>query len=278
MSKKISFRAKDVAGPPEHSAWIWHTSELLRSPAWRGASLNLRRLLDFLEIEHLKHSRRDNGALMALYDDLEKLAGIGRRLILQSIKEGEKRGLIEVEHGVCWAGGKRQPSRFRITYLPTCAVDSKTKVTTWYAPTDDWRQYGVQPKKATRPKSILPMSKGEPVPVHEGELVRNPDSTVSARNQVHEGEPVTSAPSCTTYTDSREGGAPGTGPAVVIDGESGGTVVPARCGALVVNGIGPRVCGRPVGTDGERCAEHAAGTGTVARASAFQPSSRRYRQ
>src|SRR5260370_25325110 len=95
MSRKISFREKRVGGPPEHSAWVWHTHELIRSPAWRGASLALRRLLDFLELEHLRHERKMNGSLMALHEDLVK-ARIGKGQIRQTIAEGQRRGLIEV--------------------------------------------------------------------------------------------------------------------------------------------------------------------------------------
>src|SRR5438132_151686 len=70
--KKISFREKDAAGPPDNDFWVWHTSEFLRSSALRGASVWLRRLLDMLEVQHLKSERRHNGRLMLAYDDMVK--------------------------------------------------------------------------------------------------------------------------------------------------------------------------------------------------------------
>lgn len=163
MSRKVSFRERDVSGPPEGSAWVWYTYELLRSDSWRGRSINLRRLLDYLEMEHLRHDRRENGRLMALYGDLVK-EGIGRRLIMPAILEGEERGLIVVDHGLCMANGKHEPSRYRLTYFPTCTTDPKTKATIWSAPTDEWRRY-----KAASRKNHFELAKGELGRVHEGE-------------------------------------------------------------------------------------------------------------
>lgn len=181
MSKTVSFKPKDAGGPPEHSAWVWHTSELLRSPAWHGASPTLRRLLDFLQIEHLRHERRENGNLMALYGDLVKF-GVSRGLILKTIQEGEARGLLRVEHGLrIPANGKQAPNRFRLTYLPTCSIDPTTKVTTWHRATDEWRRY-VEPARARR--NILDCSKVVLGSVPPTGLGDETDSRVSAKNRV----------------------------------------------------------------------------------------------
>ena len=47
--KANSFRERDVNGPPTDDAWIWHSAALRFSPAWRGRSVALIRLLDLLE-------------------------------------------------------------------------------------------------------------------------------------------------------------------------------------------------------------------------------------
>jgi hypothetical protein len=181
MSKKTSFRAKDVGGPPEHSAWVWHTSELLRSAAWHGASPTLRRVLDYLEIEHLRHERRENGNLMALYGDLVKF-GVSRGLILKTLQEGEARGLLRVEHGFrIPANGKQAPNRFRLTYLPTCTFDPKSKATTWCRATDEWRRY-VEPARVRR--NILVCTKMVPGSVPRTVLGDETESSVSAKNRV----------------------------------------------------------------------------------------------
>ena len=49
--------------PPDGAAWIWHTVELLASPAWCTQSINCRRLMNFLEVEHLRHAGNENGSL-----------------------------------------------------------------------------------------------------------------------------------------------------------------------------------------------------------------------
>jgi len=139
-----SFRERDVSGPPADEPWLWFSAELLRSDAWCGASPHLRKLLDFLHVEHLRHDRAQNGDLFALYDDLVK-AGIGRRFIMRAITEGEERGLIEVDHGLSYANGKRVPSRFRLTYFHTRTADGS------HAPTDEWRHYKALKNLAENP-------------------------------------------------------------------------------------------------------------------------------
>jgi hypothetical protein len=149
-------------------------------------SLNLRRLLEYLEIEHLRHDRMANGGLFALYDDLVRF-GIGRRLILPSISEGEERGVIVVDHGLCMANGKYAPSKFRLTYLPSCTIGER-KAVTWHSPTNDWRRF-----KSAQSENHFQLAKGELGRVHEGELGKKPKSSNSAKNQVHESAPDTSA-------------------------------------------------------------------------------------
>jgi hypothetical protein len=123
-------RLRKKLGPPEGEAWVWHSLILKSSMAWRTKSINLGRLLDFLEIEHMKHAGQQNGQLVAPYDQLVKF-GIGRRFILPAILEGEEHRLIEVDHGLCMANGTRAPSRFRLTYLPANEEPA----------TDEWKRY-----------------------------------------------------------------------------------------------------------------------------------------
>jgi|HubBroStandDraft_6_1064221.scaffolds.fasta_scaffold904455_1 hypothetical protein len=150
-------RLKRKLGPPEGEPWVWHPLYLLASMAWRHRSINLVRLLDFLEIEHMRHAGQENGNLVALYDDLVKF-GIGRRFLSKTISEGEEKRLIVVDHGLCMANGKRAPSRFRLTYLPTKEEPA----------TDEWKRYR---EPLNQPSKIhFEPAKGEPVPVHEGEL------------------------------------------------------------------------------------------------------------
>ena len=56
--------------PPKGEPWIWLTRELLSSASWRATSINCRRLIDFLLVEHMNHAGTENGNLAAPYDHL----------------------------------------------------------------------------------------------------------------------------------------------------------------------------------------------------------------
>lgn len=134
MSRK---HHRSAAGrPPPGAAWIWHTLDLLASPAWRGRSINCVRLIEFLEIEHLRHGGNENGSLLAPYSQLVDF-GITRRLIAEAIREAEQRGLVRVERGGRKGTTLTELSRFRLTYHWT-----KTRTNglwDWQPPTDDWK-------------------------------------------------------------------------------------------------------------------------------------------
>jgi hypothetical protein len=110
---------RKLDGPPPGSRWIWHTDILLSAPAWRGMSKALRYILDFLEIENMNHAGLENGKLLASFDDLARY-GVRRKSIAAAIKEGERRRLIVARRdGRDLATGKRRPTLYRLTYLPT---------------------------------------------------------------------------------------------------------------------------------------------------------------
>ena len=98
MSRNRPRSGRRSGHPPEGENWIWHTLASLDSPAWRSRSIHCRRLIDFLEIEHLRHGGADNGSLLATYNQLEAF-GIGRRFIFGAIREAEQRGPVVVECG-----------------------------------------------------------------------------------------------------------------------------------------------------------------------------------
>ncbi len=286
--KKTSFKVKDVSGPPD-APWLWFSAALLQSDAWLTASPHLRRVLDFLHLEHLRHDRQQNGNLLAPYADLVKF-GIGRNFILKAITEGEERGLIEVDHGLSFANGKRAPSRFRLTYFHTRSGNAN------HAPTDEWRHYHRVAEKP-RPRNPIQKQKRELItellkanpersnraiaklaqvshpivgairrevenltpwkerlgPVVDQGLGSEAKPSVSAKNQVVDHIPVTGRGSATTYTDSRRGRGAGDGLSTDRDGDG-----VRRCRAYVSNGSGHRLCGRPVAAGSERCREHIA--------------------
>lgn len=87
---------------------------LLTSLAWRSLSLNARRFVEFLMIEHMRHGGKANGKLLAPRRQLEQF-GIGSHFISSAIEECEHIGLVNVRRGV-----GRRPSLYALTWLPLC--------------------------------------------------------------------------------------------------------------------------------------------------------------
>ena len=85
--------------------------ELLESDAWRSLSINARRVVDFLMIEHLRHGGRENGNLKAPKHQLVA-SGIGTHQVTAAIRETEERGLVE-----CHRHGMRVASTYALTWL-----------------------------------------------------------------------------------------------------------------------------------------------------------------
>ena len=81
---------------------------------WCTLSINARRFIDFVMIEHMRHGGRANGFLKATYDQLEA-HGIGRRLIRPAIAEAEAAGFVE-----CHRGGMRVATLYGLTWLESC--------------------------------------------------------------------------------------------------------------------------------------------------------------
>jgi hypothetical protein len=118
-----------IHGPPRDRPWVWQPTDLLASDAWRAMSINARRLVDFLMVEHRNHAGLENGNLMAPYDQLEK-AGLTRECIAAAINEAEFMGLIRVRRGGRYAGTNR-PSSYRLTFY----ADKEHA-----PPTNDWKR------------------------------------------------------------------------------------------------------------------------------------------
>jgi hypothetical protein len=85
---------------------------VLRSDAWRSASINARRVIDFLMLEHMDHGGKGNGKLKAPHRQLEDF-GIGARYIAGAVREAEELGLVD-----CHRGGMRVATTYALTWLP----------------------------------------------------------------------------------------------------------------------------------------------------------------
>jgi hypothetical protein len=97
---------------PTGKAFIKLPLELVTSDAWRSLSINARRFIDFVMIEHMRHSGKANGRLLAPRRQLKEF-GIGARHISAAIEETVRHGFIN-----CWQGSGRQPNLYALTWLP----------------------------------------------------------------------------------------------------------------------------------------------------------------
>lgn len=109
--------------------FVPHRLEMLIHPAWQMAPVPLRRMLERLEVEHLRHGGCKNGELFVSFNQFVA-ASISRRKIAPVQDLGEALGLMELIRPTDVCGDLRAPNSYRLTYLPT----KGTK-----APTDEWK-------------------------------------------------------------------------------------------------------------------------------------------
>lgn len=155
--KRVAFKSDKVhgAGPPS-DRWTWLPGDLLASDAWRGRSINCVRLIDALLLDQMAHKGLGNGQLVATYNQLAK-SGCTRRLVSTAIHEAEERGLIEVVRHAYREGTESHPSRFRLTFYASRAIDEFGREI-WRPATDEWRHYQTDPKRTK--KQFLTFTKG----------------------------------------------------------------------------------------------------------------------
>ena len=116
-SGKVAGKRAKPMRPPDGTSWAWVTDELLNSLAWRAQSVNCRKLIDFLMLEHCRHAGQENGNLMATYDQLVDY-GLTRNCVAAAIWEAEKLGLIKCRHGGRYHRSN-EPSRYTLTWIGT---------------------------------------------------------------------------------------------------------------------------------------------------------------
>lgn len=127
-------KLKTLLSPPIGEPWVWQTRALLSSPAWRAQSVNCRRLIDFILVEHMNHSGLENGNLKATYDQLVD-CGLTRSEIRSATEVAEFLGLLKVIRGGRWAE-TNQPSIYRLIFLPT-APDMQPPTNEWKGKTEE---------------------------------------------------------------------------------------------------------------------------------------------
>lgn len=137
-SRKISVDHRAVTEIPKGETFVMLSRELLASEAWQSRSINCRRLVNYLMIEHLSHGGYENGHLTATFDDLVAF-GITRRLIHRTFDEIERLGLAEVERGGRRGFCENYLNKFRLTFLKDKVVNEWGHTYT-RSPTNEWKR------------------------------------------------------------------------------------------------------------------------------------------
>ena len=174
-------RDKKLNSPPKDEPWVWQQFELVNSPAWRGRSIHAVRLIDALQCDHMAHGGRENGNLMATYDQLVE-RGISRRLIPDAIAEAQFLGLIAVKRGGNWEGSY-QPSTYRLTWLKD--HEGRPATNQWKTVTKDAiKEWKKRRRKEAAENRIPVPACGTPTEVQHVEL-----QTKAARNRAGRKKP-----------------------------------------------------------------------------------------
>jgi hypothetical protein len=130
----------------EPGSWVMHRIAMKESPAWRAAPDNVRRLLDRLELEHMRHGGAENGRLVCTYDDLAKW-GLRRASVALAIRQAVGLGFLEVTRaGYKSAAEFRVTSLYRLTYVFGRGRGRRDR----QEPTDEWELIATDEKAAAK--------------------------------------------------------------------------------------------------------------------------------
>lgn len=166
-SGKYAGRRGAAKRPPKDEPWVWRTREITASDAWRCRSINVVRLIDFLELEHMNHAGTENGNLFATHSQLIEW-GIGKNYVTDAIDEAVFLGLVKVQRGGRWAG-RNDASKYRLTYYVD--RDGNPATNEWKPKTEaeikEWRRkrsHRKKIKKAARNNYLTPIIGGYGTP------------------------------------------------------------------------------------------------------------------
>jgi hypothetical protein len=114
VSKTFSMVKKNTQPPKGQGGWMAETRELLESDAYRTLSINARRVLDRVKIEHISHGRNRNGSLIITHDQFIEY-GVTSDLVADAIEECAFKGLMKVQRGRA-ADGTPHASLYTLTF------------------------------------------------------------------------------------------------------------------------------------------------------------------
>jgi hypothetical protein len=124
---KIRKRPKTHKPDEANPAFIMTRLVMLDSPAFWALKPIEARILNVIEIEHMRHGGVENGRLIVTRRQFEK-RGIPIKAIASGLRALEALGFIQITRGAAGIGDHAQAHRFRLTYVQP-------------NPTDEWRKH-----------------------------------------------------------------------------------------------------------------------------------------
>jgi hypothetical protein len=125
---------KRLNGPPLGEPWIWQTRSMLESNVHRSLSINARRVIDRILIEHMAHAGLENGRLKVTTRDFKDYGarwGSIRAAVTEACQSGFVKMMVPgqrssgVNHG--------HPPEFCLTWLPVADETNHGH------PSNDWK-------------------------------------------------------------------------------------------------------------------------------------------
>jgi hypothetical protein len=129
--------------------FVLHTLQLVQSPAWMIRPPALVRILDRLEIEHMRHA----GSYDYLYVSYGQFVqhGVSRKSIRRALQLGKELGLLEIgQQSELYGGTLRPPNQYRLSYLPRNGEPPPDK---WKQVTDKMARQALDQYTAPAPNS-----------------------------------------------------------------------------------------------------------------------------
>ena len=140
--------------------WSWHTLALKQSAAWRSMGIHERRILDRLEIEHMRHAGIENGNLGVSWAQFAEL-GSDRKIVGLAIHRLVAVGLLVITSEGTAGRGAAHVARYRLTYLPAKTVDDHG-VISYPDATNEWKHAPSVPKLRFRTRWNGTLKKQKP--------------------------------------------------------------------------------------------------------------------
>jgi hypothetical protein len=112
--KTFNLVKKNTQPPSDQGGWIAISREFLESAAYRSLSVNGRKALDRLMIEHIGHGRTRNGKLIVTHEQFIDY-GVTCDFVADALDELAYKGLLKMEKGRA-GNGTAHPTIYTLTF------------------------------------------------------------------------------------------------------------------------------------------------------------------